>query len=415
MGIDTKIDGDPESIWNVADWVRDSLADGIEGSADKILSARNDADSGWEGPASENFRDQMTDGGRKADDFAEAAREMARKFEDIGGALKRAQDDMADIRTRAASAGLTVDGQTIQPPGSAPPDPGPAPSGNGVTQQQRRDHQDAVAAHEAHAARVEAYEKAERDAEDVRRTWQQAVDELNDTSKETSTKAWFTVADIAVKNAVSVAGQVHSSRLLNRAQFYFDDAKQAMQHLRHSTPEHVTNRAAFYEHQDYLRQRVGASSRAGSTATTKAASAERAWRGIGRMSGPAFTLGAIAYDIHQGKSWQQASASNGIGFAASVGAGAAVGTAIGGPVGTAVGTVVGAGVGVFTSGMVDSLWENGVGNVGDAIVDGGKAVAETGQAIGTGVMNAGEAAADVASDVGGAVTGGVKDAWNAVF
>ncbi|SNR38439.1 hypothetical protein SAMN06265360_104134 [Haloechinothrix alba] len=414
MGIDTKIDGDPESIWATADWVRDSLADGIEDGASKILSARNDADSGWEGPASENFRGQMTDGGRKADDFAEAARQMARKFEDIGGALKRAQDDMADICNRAASAGLVVDGQTIQPPGSAPPDPGPAPSGNGVTQQERRDHQDAVAAQEVHAAKVEAYEKAERDAEDVRRSWQQAVDELNDTSNDTSTKAWFTVADIATET-MAAASAAYSSHLFDRAQFYRNDAAQALRHLNRSYTEVVYNRTAFYDQQDYLNNRKATSASAARDLEERSARARAKSQLFVKGGGAALAIGGIAYDIHQGKDPAQAVASGGAGFAASVGAGAAVGAVVGGPVGVAVGTVVGAGVGVFTSGMVDSLWENGVGNVGDAVVDGGKTVAETGQAIGEGLATAGEQTGDFASDVGSAVAGGAKDAWDAVF
>jgi hypothetical protein len=60
----------------------------------------------------------------------------------------------------------------------------------------------------------------------------------------------------------------------------------------------------------------------------------------------------------------------------------------------------GAGVGVFTSGMVDSLYENGIGEVGQAIEDGGQAVVNTGKAIGAGAS---------------AVAGGVKDVWDAIF
>lgn len=66
----------------------------------------------------------------------------------------------------------------------------------------------------------------------------------------------------------------------------------------------------------------------------------------------------------------QAVASGGAGFLASVGAGAATGAVIGSfvpipGVGTAVGAVIGAGVGIFTSGAVDSLFENGP-DVGEA-------------------------------------------------
>lgn len=56
-----------------------------------------------------------------------------------------------------------------------------------------------------------------------------------------------------------------------------------------------------------------------------------------------------------------------------------------------MGAVVGAGVGVFTSGMIDGLWENG-GDVSDAVLAGADALADAGEAIG---------------DVGGAVVDGI--------
>jgi uncharacterized membrane protein len=104
--------------------------------------------------------------------------------------------------------------------------------------------------------------------------------------------------------------------------------------------------------------------------------------------------GGIAYDIANGKDFDQAIVSGGVGFGASVLAGAAIGTAIPVPiVGTAVGALGGAVVGVFASGAVDSLYENGIGAVGDAISDGASAVTDTGKALG----------------------GLAEDAWNAIF
>ncbi|MQA61722.1 MAG: hypothetical protein GEU86_09550 [Actinophytocola sp.] len=98
-------------------------------------------------------------------------------------------------------------------------------------------------------------------------------------------------------------------------------------------------------------------------------------------------VAGVAYEISQGKDPVQATVSGAAGFGASVAAGAIVGSAIPVPVvGTVAGAIVGVGVGVFTSGMVDSLWENGIDEVGGAIADAGSAVA-----------------------------GGVKDAWDAIF
>ncbi|AQA02939.1 hypothetical protein BVC93_11405 [Mycobacterium sp. MS1601] len=48
----------------------------------------------------------------------------------------------------------------------------------------------------------------------------------------------------------------------------------------------------------------------------------------------------------------------------------------------AVGAVGGAIVGIFASGAVDSLYQKGIGSIGDVMSDGVDAVADTGEAIG---------------------------------
>ncbi len=136
-------------------------------------------------------------------------------------------------------------------------------------------------------------------------------------------------------------------------------------------------------------------------------------------------LGVIAtgYGIYDdmangGESAEQATTSNVGGFLAGMGAGAASGAAAGAiagsivpgagtAVGAVVGTVVGAGVGIVTSGAIDSMWENGVedlGDVGEAIGDGWDELVDTGEAI-----------CDLGGDAVDAVGDGISDAWNSVF
>lgn len=125
----------------------------------------------------------------------------------------------------------------------------------------------------------------------------------------------------------------------------------------------------------------------------------RTLKGLG-----AVTAGlGVVYDIRAGESVQQAVVSNGLSFGASVGAGALAGSLIGGPVGTFVGGVVGAGAYAFTSGMVDSWYEDGF-SVGHSLVEGAESVASTAQDLG-----------NIAQSAGEAVVGGAKDAWNAIF
>jgi hypothetical protein len=154
----------------------------------------------------------------------------------------------------------------------------------------------------------------------------------------------------------------------------------------------VPNAAQLYDDLDHW-------TRTSASAADDAARAGRLLR-VGKAlplaTGGVLTGFGIWYDMEHGdESAAQAVTSNVGGFAASVATGAAVGTLIGGPVGTVVGTVVGAGVGVFTSGMIDGLWESG-GDVSDAFMAGVDTLADTGDAL-----------LDGASDVGGAIVDGI--------
>lgn len=136
------------------------------------------------------------------------------------------------------------------------------------------------------------------------------------------------------------------------------------------------------------------STRAAATIADDAAAMCKACERFAFKAGGVLAAAGVAYEISHGNDPVEATVSGAVSFAASVGMDAAVGSMIPVPVaGTVAGAIVGAGVGVFTSGMVDSLFENGLDNIGGAIEDGGKAVVDAGEA----------------------VAGGVKDAWDAVF
>lgn len=155
-----------------------------------------------------------------------------------------------------------------------------------------------------------------------------------------------------------------------------------------------TTRSGWYADLDDSRARVASNQ----AAAARALRLDEVSRSAPVRLGGGLAAVGIAYDIHSGKEPVQAVAAGGAGFAASVGAsmatGAMVGTLIPVPgVGTAVGAVVGAGVGIFTSGMVDSLFEDGP-DVGEALGRGWEALSDTGSAVGGGALS-------VARSVGG--------------
>ncbi|WP_162908088.1 hypothetical protein [Allorhizocola rhizosphaerae] len=96
-----------------------------------------------------------------------------------------------------------------------------------------------------------------------------------------------------------------------------------------------------------------------------------------------------ADDIDNGESIGQAIASNWGGWAANIGTGTLVAGAIGGAAGGPIGMLAGMTAGAFTSGVVDSMYENGPTHLSTALDRGGEQVVETfqgiGEAVGSGV------------------------------
>lgn len=397
MPINTKIEGNPESIRSATEWIRGSLAKQVQHVTSQVFSVRNRAESGWHGEAGGAFTHKMTTGGRQGDDFHEAILNSAAQADDVAAALQGAQREMGRIRSEAAEAGLRVQGETILEPEPAPADPGPEPSGADATPEAMSAHQDAVQAQQDHARQTAAYDKAKTEAEDTQRVWKQQVEKSTEAWQKLKGRSIFTVAGLGVSGGTT-AMMAHRSILLKDAQELKSEASRM---AARATPDYYGRPpAGMYDDLD----RAAQNTRSAAAQEARAADTKSRAGKISFRAGGVLAAGGIAYDIANGKPADQAIVSGGAGFAASVGAGALAGTAIGGPVGTAVGAVAGVAVGAFTSGAVDSLYENGVGAIGTAVEDGGQAVLDTGSAIG-----------GLAKDTGSAVAGGVKDAWDAVF
>lgn len=129
--------------------------------------------------------------------------------------------------------------------------------------------------------------------------------------------------------------------------------------------------------------------RAGTEMVRQADEVDRGAKLASWKLGGALAVVGVGLDLASGESPAQAVTSGAGGVAASVlagaGTGAAVGTLIPVPgVGTVAGAVVGAGVGIFTSGAIDSLFEDGP-DVSDALDAGFESLTDTGGAIADGV------------------------------
>src|SRR6266508_1933242 len=166
MPIDTKIDGNPESIRSAARWMRATLSVGIYDCTTQIYAARTRSEAEWVGAAGDRFRDRMTGGGRKADDLAADVEAAGLSFETFADDLQTAQIRMGRARQIAADGGLVLTDTQILDPGPAPADPGRlAPD---ASPEETAAHQSAAYALSAHACQVAAYVDAQIEASSAR-------------------------------------------------------------------------------------------------------------------------------------------------------------------------------------------------------------------------------------------------------
>ena len=378
VSIDTEITGSPASIRASATWVGDTLRPAISAGMDAFADSRTEAGGDWRGDAGAAFEGAMGRAVRASEDLRDGAADVRTAFNDYAGSLETCQQRMESIRADARSAGLTVSGFLIQSPGAGPARPATPPTD--ASQGQVDAHNADVAAYDVHQDKIRAYNDLVTRADEVWSDIERAWERVSAANRAMDGPTWgFNLTSVAGGLAGALT-EVHVSALRGNAQYFADLSAEHLDRLRGSS--RVPNAAQFYDDLDHWRSTAAGSADDLARASRLANTARFAPVALGG----ALAVGGIFYDMYgpNQESAGQAITSNLGGFAASVGTGALIGTAIGGPVGTVVGTVVGAGVGIFTSGMIDDLWENG-GDVGDAVLAGADAVVEAGEAIVDGI------------------------------
>ncbi|MGJ7906764.1 hypothetical protein ACOQFL_09810 [Actinopolyspora sp. H202] len=372
MSIRTTVTGDPSGVFATAEWIRGGLARAVTDTADRVFTARNRADSGWQGTAGEAFRDTLTRGGRLADELAGDAEAIAARFEEVAVSLRWTQREMRRIRSEAVAAGLPVTEHTVEEPGPVPLDPGPAPTGSAATPDALRAHADAVTARQTIANRQRVYESLRVQAESVFADWRATSADISSTAENFLRKQWPTIGSSVVAAGESAANYDRFIKS-GRVGMLGDEAA-----LRSSWAESAWRAGNRGEFERLLGQSDEFAARAGTASDDVAAYGRTIGRAGLAFSG-ALTVGAVAYDMSNGESAVQAVASNGVGLASSVVvssavSGALAGTAVGGPVGFAIGAGAGVLAGAITSGAVDHAFEEGSDDVRRLADDAGEAL-----------------------------------------
>ena len=177
MSVETQIQGQPGGIEGAADWLRDSLATELGDAADCANDARRDASGSWNSEAGDEFVGVMSRARGKIDDLESAAKQMAADLDTFANKLRRSQEQMADVRSAARQAGLSVSGFVVQDPGEGPDRP---PDDFVGTEAEVEAHNRRVTAYDAHQELIEAYNDASREAGRIDRYYATACRELQE-------------------------------------------------------------------------------------------------------------------------------------------------------------------------------------------------------------------------------------------
>lgn len=410
--VETLVEGAPSSILSIAAWLRDSMSAGSAVMDESVYRQYRQVAAAWEGDSADGLRGRLSTLTTGAETLSTATASVARALESLGAVLEGVQADMASARSQAVAGGLTVSGTVIYGP-SEPP----AVMAE-LTPNAKPVH---VAAYNRDLATLSAYEASRGVWDEVveivdaaRGRWETAVEAAEQTWGDNAGNLAGLVSGLVTAGAsgVALATVAYSASLLR--DFHLQSAADYAAHLQAvTTGGRITTSAAHY----YELMDSAALHTDGAALLAQEVRTPRLPANLGRgllIIGVAATGYAIYDDIQHGESPAQAAVSNGAGFAASMLAGAGIGAAVGSVipvggtiVGGIVGAVGGAAVGIITSGMIDSMWENGVDSGGDvlnALADGWDEMIATG-------VDAGELVGDAAGVLGG----GIEDAWNAIF
>lgn len=395
----TEIVGNPAELRTIATWLRRDLAGGLGEARSSLRYVREDG-GGWTGSAGDSFRARMGEVAMPTTETYDATLTGARGIERFAGSLDSAKGGIETVRAAATAAGLTVTSAAILAPPASPAPPIAPCATAGEMQSQGS----AVTAYDAGIERWHAYEIAAADVATIRADLATAAADLASTQAAVALVIVPTV-DVLLSTVIDSTAAATVGALTGQSQHLRDLASSFEENTR--LPGSAVNPDLYYRDLDdatRLRGQAAATS-------DDAVKALRVGKVLGASVAVVLTGVSIYSDIQAGESVAQASTSNLAGLGAAVAAGAVIGSFIPVPiVGTAVGALGGAVVGIFTSGMVDSVFEKGP-DVGAAFTNGWQDLAGTGAAIGDlAVAGAGGVgnAFDWASD-------GLSNEWGSVF
>ncbi|HEY9474746.1 MAG TPA: hypothetical protein VIS06_12955 [Mycobacteriales bacterium] len=362
MPVDTRIDGDPESIRSVGRWLRSDLARSVDDRVTEVNHLRTASEAYWQADSGTAFRASATRGARNADELAHDADRVGQSFEVYADDLHTALAGMGRARQIALDGGLVVTDTHILEPGPVPI----APTGT-VT---ASTHQQYTAAVQSHARQVATFQDTNSEAIRARDIVNRAVGAVRAVWNDLQGKKYFNATDL-VNGVIGELAHKHVSVLRAESARVLGESKLARARYLKAPGGSVD--AKFYTEMEFAKTNLAGELERG------AASVERRVLSKVPIIGLGIAAAGIGYDIATGKPPGKAIISGVGGATVAI----VLGGLVGGPIGAgalagiAFGTLAGVGLDAAYDALpqgVKNKIEGGVNAVGHAANDAANAI-----------------------------------------
>jgi len=402
VSIETKVEGNPDQITSLANWLTSSLEPTVSTSGDKLSSAKKDLGSEWQGQTAEAIVKWLGDAVGASDSLSTRITDIATALTTYNLVLSSVRTEAECVRNDATSGGLTVNGTVVQEPKNS----------SDTTK---------TALYSSLSGRMSTANSTLSAAQQNLRTSlaPSDIDRVKNCNavfgvvSELTTKYFTLYASRVIQNSIIDTGYAkvqQAARMQNSITAGRVKGGASPTEIRAANAE--LNRATRLEmkgksyvgvargydaapqlYKNGITDPVAARA---AKVTGQEATVAKASKTIGRASNALLVIGTgvgIWADKQSGESTEQAVVSNVSATAAGAAVGFAIGSVVPGPgnvVGAAIGIAVGATFSVvastFTDEMVDSLYEDNKG-VAHAVEKGGEAVAQLGKDAWSGLKN----------------------------
>ena len=116
MSFETKVEGKPDQITSLADWLTSSLEPAVSTSGDKFSSARTSLGSEWQGETADAVVAWLGDAVGASDSLSTRVTDIATALTTYVSILSSVKTEAECIRSDATAGGLTVNGTVVQEP-----------------------------------------------------------------------------------------------------------------------------------------------------------------------------------------------------------------------------------------------------------------------------------------------------------